>query len=215
MFCFILFLYISFISTLSSDDALSRRPLPSTLHLSHFTLKLHSFQSLIFWKAVRGLLFKLKTVCFMHSYFLHPTVIYWSDQESPLLGQYFFLFPWVSLIFITLSRETNVCVTTLDNPRPFLSSCRGRIFAEHKFWSLFFFLGNQSLRNTTRDTVLRCCPFSLYSHSSLLLTPDHSLGYCLILLFAFHVCVVFVFESMCYLIYVWKMQRMRNYLWCW
>ena len=129
----------------------------------------------------------------------------------------FSLFVRFSLIFITLSRETNVCVKTLDNSRSLLSSCQGLIFAEHTLWSFHFYFSWQPLatgRNTRHGAQILSL-FSLLPYSSLLLTSDYSLGYCFILLFLFYLCIVFGFESLCCLIYVRKLQNMRIYLFGW
>lgn len=127
------------------------------------------------------------------------------------------LFLRFSLIFITLSRETNVCVKTLDNSRSLLSSCRGRIFAQHTLWSFHFYFSWQPVatgRNTRHVSQILSL-FFLLPYSSLLLTFDYSLGYCFILLFQFQLCIFFVFESLCCLICARKLQNMRICLLYW
>lgn len=69
-------------------------------------------------------------------------------------------------------------------------------------------------QNTRRSSQIQPF-FSLLSHSNLLLTPDYSPGYRIILPFPFYLRIVLVFESVCCLICIRKLQSTRISVGCW
>ena len=115
--------------------SLSWRLLPSTIPLTQLILKFTVFRLSCSENLLVVYYFNWK-LCLLHALFFSSPHCYLQVKSGiSILRTVFSLFPWFSLIFISLSKETNVCVTTLDNSRSFLSSCRSHIFVEHTLWS--------------------------------------------------------------------------------